>query len=318
VFRLTALRAVVLVAVLLLIGGVVLAVTVPKTSHTAAPSRPTAAPSQPAITPSQTPAVTSLGPVSTPAFTGWPTAATTGVPASALPLQPMGQLVVTKNGAVYTGLDITGCVDIQADDVTISQSIIHCSRAAPAVHVFPAFGGLVLDQVEIDGSGVTAACVAYDDFTILRSNLHDCVDGVDFGSNVTVKESDIHDLSRGKGTHNDVLQTLGGSDDVIQDNTLEAYRSSTNDLMNSAIQTGHLDKDLTNVLVEHNYMDGGNYTVNAGSTSRSGHIITDYVFIDNVFGRRSRYGPVQAVGAGTVFGTTNVWADDGEPVRPGG
>jgi hypothetical protein len=263
------------------------------------------------------PLAASSPPVSSSPFVAWPTAATTGVPASALPLQAMGQLVVTKDGATYSKLEINGCVDIQANDVTITQSIIHCNRVEPAVHVFPDFGNLVLDQVEIDGSDLAAACVAYDGFTIFRSNLHDCEDGVDFGSYVTVQGSYIHDLARRKGTHNDVLQTVGGSNDVIKDNTLEAYRASTDDLMNSAIQTGHLNKNLTNVLVEHNYMDGGNFTVNAGSTSRSGHQISGYVFKDNVFGRRSRYGPVQAVGAGTVFDASNVWADDGRAIRPG-
>lgn len=232
-------------------------------------------------------------------------------------MQKMDQLVVTKDGASYTRLDINGCVDIQANGVTITQSVIHCARTQPAVHIFPGFGGLVLDQVEIDGSSRTNACVGYDGFKILRSNLHDCVDGIDFGSDVTIQGCYIHDLARLKGTHNDVLQTVGGSNDIIEDNTLEAYRTSTDDLMNSAIQTGHLNENLTNVLVQHNYMDGGNYTVNAGSTSRSGHQISDYVFKDNVFGRRSRYGPVQALGTGIAFDDTNVWLDDGKPVKPG-
>ncbi|HEY0870039.1 MAG TPA: hypothetical protein VGD55_06555, partial [Acidothermaceae bacterium] len=136
-----------LIIVVLLAGGVVLAVTVPKVSRTAAPPlpRPTPTPSQAIITTSQAPPTASLAPVSSPPeFVAWPTAATTGVPASAPPLQPMGQLVVTKNGATYTGLEINGCVDIMANDVTISQSVIHCNRAAPAVHVFPEFGNLVL------------------------------------------------------------------------------------------------------------------------------------------------------------------------------
>jgi hypothetical protein len=319
--RLTRRRIAALVVVVLVAGVAVAAVRARTMHHPDSAAVPPApshrSPSSSIFAPSQAPTASPEPVSSPPAFVAWPTAATTGVPASALPLQTMGQLVVTKNGATYTGLEINGCVDVMASDVTISQSVIHCNRAAPAVHVFPEFGNLVLDQVEIDGSGVTAACVGYDDFTILRSNLHDCEDGVDFGSNVTVQESYIHDLARQKGTHNDVLQTLGGSGDLIEDNTLEAYKTSTNDLMNSAIQTGHLDKDLVNVLVEHNYMDGGNYTVNAGSTSRSGHQISGYVFKDNVFGRHSRYGPVQALGTGIVFDTTNVWADTNESVRPG-
>jgi hypothetical protein len=282
------------------------------------PSAPSA-PSSPGTSP--LPAASSLLPiVSDPgssAPTVWPNATNTGVPASLVgSLTKQGRLVVKTNGAHYTHLDITDCVDVEASNVVITQSIIHCSRGAAAVRVLPPATNLLLDQVEISGGGHSSACVSFESFTVERSNLHDCVDGIDFSSNVTVSGDYIHDLSRGRSTHNDSLQTLGGSNDVIKDNTLQAYRVSTRDPMNSAIQTGHLNEALSHVLVADNYMDGGNYTVNAGSTSTDGYPIKDYVFTGNVFGRDFRYGPVQAVGAGTTFDASNVWADNGQPVRP--
>jgi hypothetical protein len=298
-------RGVVLLVIFALSVGTGVAVAITR-SH----PRPAATPP-----PAQLPTVQPT-PVPTPSFTSWPDAASTGVPLSAGPLRKVDRLTATKAGTYYSHLDISNCADIEADNITITQSVIHCRRSAPAVYVHAGTKNLTLDQVEIDGGGKTNACVGYDGFTMFRSNLHDCVDGVDFGSDVTVQHCFIHDLARNKGTHNDALQTVGGSDDIIKDNTLEAYRADTGDLMNSAIQTGHLKGDLTNVLVEHNFMDGGNYTVNAGSTSRSGHTISGYVFKDNVFGRHSRYGPVQAIGDGTVFDASNVWSDDGKPVKP--
>jgi len=212
-------------------------------------------------------------------------------------------------------LDIEGCVTVEADNVTITQSLIHCARTRrPAVQMK---GGknLVLDQVEIDGGGKTDSCVATNSFTIYRSNLHDCTDGIDFSSNVVIEGNYIHDLARSTGSHNDALQTLGGADDIIRNNTLQSFRADTHDPMNAAIQTGRLKRSLTNVLVEHNYMDGGNYTVNAGSPPTKGTVIEGYVFRNNVFGRDYRYGPVRAVGEGTVFDATNVWADTGKSVR---
>jgi hypothetical protein len=262
------------------------------------------------------PAVTTPPPaLASASFNGWPDASNTGVPPGPGELRRVGRLIVTKDGAAFTRLDISDCVDIQANDVVITESIIHCGRSAAAVRILGAATNAVLDQVEIDGGGAASACIAPQNFTIENSNLHDCVDGIDFNSNVTVLSCFIHDLARTSDSHNDTLQTLGGTDDLIKDNTLDAYRADTNDLMNSAIQTGHLNMPLTNVLIDHNFMDGGNYTVNAGSTSRDGHPITGYVFKDNVFGRHYRYGPVQAVGAGTSFDDSNVWSDDGQPVR---
>jgi hypothetical protein len=284
---------------------------------TASHPKPVAAPVPPPSTPQPTPTPTPT-PASSVPFANWPDGATTGVPSDAEPLRKVDQLTATKPGTFYSHLDVSNCVDIEADNITITQSIIHCARTAPAVYVHAGFGRVTLDQIEIDGGGKTNACVGYDGFTIRRSNLHDCIDGIDFGSDVTVENCFVHDLSRLDGTHNDTLQTVGGDNVLIKDNTLEAYRADTKDLMNSAIQTGHLKGDLANVVVDHNFMDGGNYTVNAGSTSRSGHSITGYVFKNNVFGRRSRYGPVQAIGAGTVFDLTNVWADTGAAVRPDG
>jgi hypothetical protein len=269
-----------------------------------------------ALPPSPSPSMPSVFvPPVTPTFVGWPDASNTGVPANAGDLQLMGHLTVTKDGARFSRLDIRDCVDIEANDVVITQSVIHCDRAAAAVRIAAGAKGAVLDQVEIDGGGSTSSCIAPQDFTIEQSNLHDCVDGVDFSSKVVIDDCYIHDLARTPGSHNDSLQTLGGADDLIEDNTLQAYRADTNDPMNSAIQTGHLNTPLSDVTVEHNYMDGGNFTVNAGATSTNGHAITGYVFKDNVFGRHFRYGPVQAVGPGTIFDASNVWFDDGQPVR---
>jgi hypothetical protein len=176
-------------------------------------------------------------------------------------------------------------------------------------------GSLTMSHSEIDGLGDADQCIGFDNYTLNAVNIHDCADGIKLGSNDVIENSYVHDLARGDGTHNDAIQTVGGHDDLVKGNTLDAYQASTDDPMNAAIQTGHLNTDLRNVTVEGNYMDGGNYTVNAGSTSTDGHDISGYVFKDNVFGTDYRYGPVQAVGAGTTFDSSNVWAATGKPVK---
>jgi Domain of unknown function (DUF4082) len=239
--------------------------------------------------------------------TVWPNASNTGVPAGTT-MKASGALVVTTAGTVLSGLNINGCVDIQANNVTIKNSLITCSRTSVAIRVAKGFGGFLLQDSEVNGGGKAAGCIGFGDFTLLRDNLHDCIDGVDGGGNAVVEYNYVHDLTRLSGTHNDTFQTVGGGHNLLVGNTLQAYRNSTNDLMNSSIQTGHLSSNLTDTLVEYNYMDGGNYTVNAGATSTNGFTIAGYVFVGNQFGHDSRYGPVAELGNGISFDSSNVWA----------
>jgi hypothetical protein len=244
----------------------------------------------------------------------WPNATNTGVPAGTT-LTASGSLVVTTAGTVLSGLNIAGCVDIQANNVVIKNSLITCSRSTVAVRVYPGFSGFLLQDSEINGGGQAPGCIGFGDFTLLRDNLHNCVDGADGGGNAVVEYSYIHDLSRLTGTHDDTFQTVGGAHNLLVGNTLQAYRASTNDPMNSSIQTGHLSSNFTDTLVEYNYMDGGNYTVNAGAQSTNGYTIAGYVFVGNQFGPDSRYGPVSELGTGISFDSSNVWVGTTTPVH---
>jgi hypothetical protein len=56
-----------------------------------------------------------------PGTCGFPDASSTGVP-DGVALKPSGSLTVTKPGAVVSGLDVTGAIDVHADDVTIENT----------------------------------------------------------------------------------------------------------------------------------------------------------------------------------------------------
>ena len=244
----------------------------------------------------------------------WPNASNTGVPAGTA-LKASGSITVSTAGTVISGLDINGCVDVKASNVVIKNSRITCGRTTPAVRVYSGVTNLLVEDSEIDGAGTSPACIGYGEYTLFRSNLHDCVDGVEVGRDTAIEYSYVHDLSRGSGTHDDAIQTLGGVNILIVGNTLQAYRADTDDPMNASIQTGHLNENLTNALVAYNYMDGGNYTVNAGADSTNGYKISGYVFTGNRFGRDFRYGPVSELGTGITFDSSNVWADTGARVN---
>lgn len=283
--------------------------TAPSTG-TPSPSKSASPKASPKASPTPTPTKTAAAP---PPPSSFPNAADTGVP-SGVTLKQSSSLVITQAGTVISGLNVNGCVDVKAVNVVITDTRITCNRSGVVVRVWPG-GSVVVSHSEIDGLDAAASAIGYDNYTLDAVDIHDCVDGISLGTSDVVENSYVHDLAAGDGTHNDAIQTVGGSDDVVRGNTLEAYQASTGNYNNSAIQTGHLIEALSNVTIEDNYMDGGNYTVNAGSTSTNGYPISGYVFESNVFGPNSRYGPVQAIGPGTTFDSSNVWASNGKPVN---
>jgi hypothetical protein len=106
------------------------------------------------------------------------------------------------------------------------------------------------------------------------------------GENTMIRDSYIHDLARREGSHNDAIQVSGGSNIQILHNRLDVYAAATGDFFNAAIMVGTQSARVEDMLIEGNYLDGGNYTVNfrADLTAR------DVVARDNVFGPHHRYG----------------------------
>jgi len=223
----------------------------------------------------------------------------TGVPAG-VTLRPSGDLVLTEAGEVVDGLDVDGCVQVLASDVTIQNTRIRCGdpETANVVQVGDGVTGLLVRDTEIDGLGTADIGVGWNDYTLLRVEVHGTNDGVRLGDDVTVERSWIHDMTRQGDLHPDCVQATQGSDIVVRGNTLDVYARDTGDLNNAAVMLGSEtgSRRLERVLVEGNWFNGGNYTVNV----RQDATLDDVVFRDNVYGPDSRYGPAQAP-AGVLF-----------------
>lgn len=261
---------------------------------------------------SLTPAPQTDQPSRSPGPAGFPGPDNTGVPAGTQ-LRDSGSLTITEPGTVISGLNIDGCVNIQASDVTIEKSKISCGREqGPAVQVANGLSGILLVDVEIDGKGVTGSTICCGGYTIRRANIYNTIDGPRMGSNTVVEDSWIHHLSRVEGSHNDTIQTTGGSNITVRNNRLDVYNPDTDDLFNAAMMVGSESAPLRNVLFEHNYCNGGNYTINIRSDTDAANV----VFRNNVFGRDHRYGVVSGSSHPGVTweADSNVYADTDEPV----
>jgi Right handed beta helix region len=260
---------------------------------TTAPPRPTT--TAPAALPSGTPADSS----------GFPDSSTTGVKPG-VNLAPSGSITVTEPGKVLENLHITGTVTIEADNVTIRNTLIDNTSTYPIRHT-NGNKNLLVEDVEINGNGQGNVAVYGGSYTLRRVDIHHTLDGPRIeGNDVLIEDSYVHHLHRIPDGHHDTIQIRRGINVTIRGNNLQPYNPDTNDPMNAAIQVGSLNGPTGEVLVENNLMNGGNYTVNASKSEGN-----TFTFRNNTFGTNARYG-IYSDGPGVTW-VGNIMQGTGAP-----
>jgi hypothetical protein len=319
ILTLTLRRAVLFAAAVL----IALTAFVAATHHVAAPSAPHAA-SPPA----------------------WPSAATTGVPVG-IALKPSRGMTITTKGAVVSGLDIHGCVEVHANNVTLKDSRLTGGQCAFAqITIDVRVSGTLIEDTEIDGQNRSevpndGSGICCGGFTALRLNIHGNVDGAIAGGAfaTTVQDSWIHDLYHASTSHNqDILSNGGTAGIVIRHNRFDNQLSEvgTVDLFGdfAAVQ---------NVTIDDNLLNGGGFTVYGGCepTKTYGNQCQNIAFTNNHFMRSPEPGAFYSHGGfyGTVTSfngkkvgdqgddllyraahnlrwSDNVWDDTNTPIDP--
>jgi hypothetical protein len=238
-----------------------------------------------------------------PSSCGYPDATNTGVPPGT-PLTNSGSITVTQDGAVISNLNINGTIMVQANNVTIRKVRITSDDYYPIRYDDP-YRGLLVEDTEIIGtsSDVTAG-ISFANFTARRVNIHGTADGIKADSNAIIEDSYIHDLfyDAVKETHNDGVQTTGGSNVTVRHNT---FKLSMTDGINACLQIGTEWGPDTDWLVTNNLFDGGGWIINSRSLSSS------MQFLNNRFTHNSGYG-VGAPDGSTWSG--NYFDSDGAPI----
>jgi hypothetical protein len=272
---------------------------------TLAQAMPPAAGEAPLATTTTAPAPTTTAPAPARPSGGFPDASTTGYRAGSN-LAPAGSMTVTENGKVLENLHITGTVTIEADNVTIRNSLIDNTGTYP-IRTTNGNTGLLVEDTEINGNGQGNVAVYGGEYTLRRVNVHGTLDGPRVeGNNIVIEDSYVHHLHRVDGGHHDAIQIISGIGVDIRGNNLQAYNPDTGDPMNAAIQIGSLNGPTGDVVVENNLMNGGNYTVNAGKSEGN-----SFTFRNNTFGPNARYG-IYADGPGVTW-VGNVMQGSGAP-----
>ena len=192
----------------------------------------------------------------------YPSASCTGVPAGTNLRVHNGDLNVDQANTVIDGLDIRGCVAINAPGAIIRRSKITCPGGGVGSRAdFYSGTGVLLEDVEIScGSVLGSSAVADYNFTVRRANIHSCENGFDIDGAATIEHSYIHDLlpyDPATDPHVDGAQiTPVGHDITIRHNTIQVGDGS------AAVTSSRVsDGVVRNVFVSDNLMAGGSYTL---------------------------------------------------------
>ena len=244
----------------------------------------------------------------------FPDAGSTGVPAGTQ-LEPSDGMRITEDNTVIDGLHVRGSITIDADNVTIRNTLVQTGTSLYPINVANDTTGTLIENVEVDNEGGTGIGIFLQGTaTVRKVNVHSAEDGIRIQEDdVLIEDSYIHDLQPYDGGHHDTIQIRSGDDVTLRGNNLQAYVPSLDTPLNASLQIGSLagDDPISNLRVIGNLMNGGNFTINGG---RSGDTDSAY-YADNQFGTDYRYGAVGNLQDGSVWTYTNVWHHTGGSVR---
>lgn len=277
----------------------------PSPSSTATTSSPTAtATSSPTATATSSPTSSSTSSSSS----SWPGATNTGVPAGTSLTKVAGNYRVTTPGAVVSGLDIEGSLDIAADNVTVKNTRVR-GIGEPSWIVSLATHS-TLQDVEIGGgaSGTdwSLATAIYTGGSnsgnkIIRVNMHHMQDGVRLDGGTTLQDSWIHQLNYNGGAHSDGIQATQGDNDIVRHNTIEG---GNNDAI--FLQTTGGDPQIHNVTIDGNLLLGTTSGSALSSYGVSNETASNVSLTNNVFNRTWQVGPT---GGNFVTFSGNTYTD---------
>jgi hypothetical protein len=242
---------------------------------------------------------------------GFPGPDSTGVPAGTTLKVHEGDLTITKDKQVVSGVQVNGCIDVLANDVTITKTLVKCAADHGAIRQYDDFTGLTVSDSSIDGMGIARASYGKTGVTLLRNDIYNVYDGPRVGSHTRIEGNWIHDLVRVGDSHDDTLQTTGATDVVIRGNSLQAYTFAVQDPHNSVLMmTTDAGPALARWVVEGNYMDGGSVALNLRPDAR---VAGSLRFSGNVFGPNIRHDQTRTGfnRPGITWATDNTWLADG-------
>ncbi|MCP5020274.1 MAG: LamG domain-containing protein [bacterium] len=225
-------------------------------------------------------------------------------------LRKVGPITVTEDGTVIENVHIEGPLVIRANNVTVRNFIVDGKGSRYGVQCNFGNNGILLQDGEV--YNVYSSCVFGEGFTAQRLNIHESGgDGFKTSSGSVVEYCWVHHIGTAEGAHADANQSRDGTGMVFRGNFFdipinigEPYKSNACLI----IQTGLGPID--DVLIENNWLSGGNFTLYITDKGRGHGPPTNVRIINNRFGRQYRYGVLD--GDGPIHMKGNRWDDTGD------
>ncbi|HEY7049798.1 MAG TPA: DUF4082 domain-containing protein [Jatrophihabitantaceae bacterium] len=247
---------------------------------------------------------------------GWPGPANTGPVVSQCPGGTLttnsgsaGRTIrVTSANTVVSCQKITGCLSVEAQNVTVRNVQIACTsgetgEAANGTGAIKIQDGAsaTIDHVDIDGMDGVHACIWHQGtaMTAEAVNCHGADDGIfswadtsysaTTGDHFTIKDSYLHDFTaKTSNGHIDGYQTEGAANGSISHNTF-LMDSDNGNRTDSAIAIWNSLKNSHDISVSNNLVSGGGFSVYAEDYSPSegnpsgGFTVTNITLTGNRF-----------------------------------
>jgi hypothetical protein len=265
----------------------------------------------------------------------WPNCADTGVPAGTVLTKlispaPTGSgnksvTEIRRDGTVIKNVDLTGSLDVYANNVTIEDSLVK-ARNWWGINLRAGYHGLRILHCTIvglpgqgpnNGYETYAVSSAGTDVEVGWSNISGFGDALSIG-NGYIHDSYVHDLQsfmpagHSSYNHDDAIISNGGSNLIIQHNTLLDQLSPQKGA-SSVIGLYEDFEEITHVSISDNFLAGGAYALYPAGSSSADVVITDNFFSTLYWPAGGYYGPVDSsrwdvTGAGNHW-SGNSWAD---------
>ena len=220
---------------------------------------------------------------------------------------------VTQNGAVVTGVNFgSTTVVIEANNVTIQDCTFGGTTSYWAVDQQPAYSGAIVEDCTFQGTkspNESNDWVCSTQAITIQNNsfLDSPTDAIDIRSGV-VSGNYFSGAAYLPGAHADAIWVDGSTGPTtITDNFIDGTpNADAPGVPNSDVRLSDSLGNLSNVTVSDNYLVGGQYPVEAGSSDPS-YTVSNISIANNDIGFGA-YGPYYptTTGAATVTGTTIV------------
>ncbi len=213
-------------------------------------------------------------------------------------LASSGSIATTDDGQIIENLKVDGRIEVQHKNVIIRNCDITGDQY---------YGILLMPDKYPTASFSVEYCTVRSSINaiagvgrVYRCDLSRCENGVNVWGMTTIEECFIHDLGFSVGGHNDGIENNGSPMTVRSCRIIASRENDT-----SAIMTNNEFGKLHDILIEENYLEGGQYTLYCDTRASTKNMpVTNFVVRNNTI-KRGRHGFAALYNSGVVIDRSN-------------